>query len=67
MPDYMRSATFWYEEDCQWSLVALKYPKLFKAQIGNDPGDRQKPPTMIAPAIGIPTSSPVFLEIMRQR
>jgi hypothetical protein len=34
----MCSVTHWYEEDCQWSLVALKYPKPFKAQIGNDPG-----------------------------
>ena len=42
MPDYMRSADAWYEEDCRWSLVALKYPTAFRAQIGLHPAHPSK-------------------------
>jgi hypothetical protein len=37
MPDDMRSANGWYEEDSKWSFVALKYPAPFRAQTGVDP------------------------------
>ncbi len=42
MPDDMRSANGWYEEDCKWSLVALKYPAPFQAQTGVDPRQPSK-------------------------
>ncbi|MGQ7794504.1 DUF7007 domain-containing protein [Faunimonas sp. B44] len=30
MPDYMRKKGGWYEEDCEWALVALVFPHAFK-------------------------------------
>lgn len=32
MPDYLRADSGWYEEDCEWSLVALVFPELFDAE-----------------------------------
>jgi hypothetical protein len=32
MPAYMRRDGGWYEEDCEWALVALKYPEAFDAK-----------------------------------
>src|SRR5271165_6274308 len=29
MPPYMKRAGGWYEEDCEWSLVALVFPEVF--------------------------------------
>jgi hypothetical protein len=29
IPDYMRRASGWYEEDCEWSIVACVYPEHF--------------------------------------
>lgn len=41
MPDYMRSPGGWYEEDSQWSLVALVFPEPFRALLPwQKPGDR---------------------------
>jgi hypothetical protein len=28
MPDYMRQAGGWYEEDCDWALAVCRYPQL---------------------------------------
>jgi hypothetical protein len=42
MPDFMRSTDGWYEEDCKWSLVAIKYPEPFKAETGIDPKQPSK-------------------------
>ena len=42
MPDDMRSSDAWYEEDVEWSLVALKYPAPFKAMTDVDPRDPEK-------------------------
>jgi hypothetical protein len=36
MPDYMRSPGGWYEEDCQWALVALVFPAAFVAKMHKD-------------------------------
>lgn len=29
VPDYMRCADGWYEEDCDWSIVATVFPAAF--------------------------------------
>jgi len=29
VPDYMRAKGGWYEEDCQWSIVAMVFPECF--------------------------------------
>lgn len=32
MPPHLRTADGWYEEDCEWSMVALAFPHLFKPE-----------------------------------
>lgn len=29
VPDYMRTPDGWYEEDCEWSIVATVFPECF--------------------------------------
>ncbi|MDQ5987784.1 MAG: hypothetical protein CSYNP_03530 [Syntrophus sp. SKADARSKE-3] len=36
IPEYMRNADGWYEEDCEWAKVAVVYPKCFVKNLGND-------------------------------
>lgn len=33
IPDSVRSANGWYEEDCEWSIVATVYPELFPVRL----------------------------------
>lgn len=33
MPEAFRNKDRWYEEDCEWALVALIYPKAFSADV----------------------------------
>lgn len=32
MPDVARRPGGWYEEDCEWSLVALRFPEAFTSK-----------------------------------
>lgn len=45
MPDHLKSprhkGTGWYEEDCEWSLVFLRYPGMDWAQ-GDTTGERHE-------------------------
>ena len=36
IPEYMRNADGWYEEDCEWSKVAIIFPQYFKVTEQND-------------------------------
>lgn len=33
VPAYMRKKGGWYEEDCEWSSVALTFPQLFSKEV----------------------------------
>ena len=34
IPEYMRDAGGWYEEDCDWSIVATVFPEAFLEREG---------------------------------
>lgn len=34
VPEYMRNATGWYEEDCEWAIPAVVFPNEFKEYHG---------------------------------
>ena len=36
VPEYMRSADGWYEEDCQWAIAATVYPEAFVKWHGSE-------------------------------
>ena len=37
VPSYMRRKGGWYEEDCDWAIVATVFPDAFKLDRENDP------------------------------
>ena len=63
VPDYMRAADGWYEEDCEWAIAAVVFMDEFlddALQHENMTSDKFRDIVMIPSRIGIPMNMKSF-------